>query len=358
MPVATAEWPDVLAALMAPETVKPTGGGDGRIAIWGQLEARLQAVDTLVLGGLNEGSWPRRTEADRFMSRLMKSGLSLEPPERRIGLAAHDFWMAMGNREVVLTRAARAGDAPAVASRWLQRLTTFAGPEQVAAMRGRGDALTALARALDRSATVRSIKRPDPKPPLDARPRRFTVTEIETLRRDPYAVYARRILGLWPLDGLSRDPGAAERGTLFHEILHRFSSSGIDVEAETAERALTAIAHQCFAEAALPADVHAVWWPRFLAMAGEIIRGSGRTASTSSAATPRRAPARCRWERPRRRSRVAPTASTCAPTGMPTCSTSRPAPRPRRARRTRCSRRSWPWRRRCCSAARSAPRDH
>ena len=272
MPVATAEWPDVLAALMAPETVKPTGGGDGRIAIWGQLEARLQAVDTLVLGGLNEGSWPRRTEADRFMSRLMKSGLSLEPPERRIGLAAHDFWMAMGNREVVLTRAARAGDAPAVASRWLQRLTTFAGPEQVAAMRGRGDALTALARALDRSATVRSIKRPDPKPPLDARPRRFTVTEIETLRRDPYAVYARRILGLWPLDGLSRDPGAAERGTLFHEILHRFSSSGIDVEAETAERALTAIAHQCFAEAALPADVHAVWWPRFLAMAGEIIR--------------------------------------------------------------------------------------
>ena len=65
-----------------------------------------------MLGGLNEGSWPRRTEADRFMSRLMKSGLSLEPPERRIGLAAHDFWMAMGNREVVLTRAARAGDAP------------------------------------------------------------------------------------------------------------------------------------------------------------------------------------------------------------------------------------------------------
>ena len=74
-------------------------GGDGRVAIWGALEARLQSVDTLVLGGLNEGSWPRRAEPDRFMSRLMKAGVALEPPERRIGLAAHDFWMAMGARE-------------------------------------------------------------------------------------------------------------------------------------------------------------------------------------------------------------------------------------------------------------------
>ena len=85
-----------MAALIAPEIVKPAQGADRRIAIWGALEARLQSVDTLVIGGLNEGSWPRKAEADRFMSRLMKTGLDLEPPERRIGQAAHDFIMAMG----------------------------------------------------------------------------------------------------------------------------------------------------------------------------------------------------------------------------------------------------------------------
>ena len=73
------------------------------------------SVDTLVIGGLNEGSWPRRAEADRFMSRLMKSGLDLEPPERRIGQAAHDFTMALGTKRVILTRSARSGEAPAVA---------------------------------------------------------------------------------------------------------------------------------------------------------------------------------------------------------------------------------------------------
>ena len=80
---APGEWPDVMAALIGPEMVKPSQGADRRIAIWGALEARLQSVDTLVVGGLNEGSWPRRAEADRFMSRLMKSGLDLEPPERQ-----------------------------------------------------------------------------------------------------------------------------------------------------------------------------------------------------------------------------------------------------------------------------------
>ncbi|HEV7414509.1 MAG TPA: double-strand break repair protein AddB, partial [Tianweitania sediminis] len=79
------EWPGVLDALLAPETMKPAMAGDGRIAIWGALEARLQDVDTLVIGGLNEGTWPRRADPDRFLSRGMKSGLALQPPERRIG---------------------------------------------------------------------------------------------------------------------------------------------------------------------------------------------------------------------------------------------------------------------------------
>ncbi|TIX21226.1 MAG: double-strand break repair protein AddB, partial [Mesorhizobium sp.] len=220
---AASEWPDVIEALIAPETVKPGQGTDRNIAIWGALEARLQNVDMLVIGGLNEGVWPRKPDSDRFMSRLMKTGIDLEPPERRIGLAAHDFQMAMGAAEVLLTRSARSGDAPAVPSRWLQRILTFISKEPAAALRGRGDALLGWARALDAGEKKDFAARPQPRPPLSMRPQHFSVTEIETLRRDPYAVYARRILGLSPLEPLIRDPGAAERGTLFHEILHLFS---------------------------------------------------------------------------------------------------------------------------------------
>jgi ATP-dependent helicase/nuclease subunit B len=223
-----------------------------------------------VVGGLNEGSWPRKAEPDRFMSRLMKGGLDLEPPERRIGLAAHDFTMAMGHERIVLTRSARAGDAPATASRWLQRLVTFVGAEQTARMRARGDELIAWTRSLDAGETP-SVRRPRPAPPLDARPKRFSVTEIETLRRDPYAIYARHVLRLAPLDPLLRDPGAAERGTLFHLILRRFTETCPDPGAADAGDRLVAAARGAFAEAALPPDIEAVWWPRFMASVGDIL---------------------------------------------------------------------------------------
>jgi ATP-dependent helicase/nuclease subunit B len=247
-----------------------------------------------VVGGLNEGVWPAKASADRFMSRVMKSGMALEPPERRIGQSAHDFEMALGVRALVLSRAARAGDAPAVASRWLQRLQTFAGEAATAAMRARGDGLLALARSVDGGQESPPARQPCPAPPLAARPRHFSVTEIETLRRDPYAIYARRILRLAPLDPLLCDPGPAERGTLFHAILHRFALGGVDPRAPEAAARLIDAGRACFAEAGLPDDVAAVWWPRFERLAASVIdwergRAGGvlrRVAEARAAATP------------------------------------------------------------------------
>jgi ATP-dependent helicase/nuclease subunit B len=270
-PLAPSEWPDVMQALVATETVKPSQGADRNVAIWGALEARLQSVDTLVVGGLNEGIWPRKPQGDRFMSRLMRTGIDLEPPERRIGLAAHDFQMAAGAPKLVLARAARSGDAPASPSRWLQRLLTFLGKDQAETMRRRGAELLSWSRVLDESERLDFAPRPEPKPSLDLRPKHFSVTEIETLRRDPYAIYARRILGLTPVEPLLRDPGAAERGTLFHAILHRFSKTIDDPRDEAAFAALIEAGRACFAEAALPRDVEAVWWPRFEKLAANIV---------------------------------------------------------------------------------------
>ncbi|MGD9914653.1 MAG: double-strand break repair protein AddB [Rhizobiaceae bacterium] len=290
--VGVGEWPDVFAALIAPEVVKPRPGADQRVFIWGSLEARLQHVDTLVVGGLNEGIWPRRADTDLFLSRGMKLGLALEPPERRIGLAAHDFMMAFGAPQVILSRAARVGDAPSVASRWLQRLLAFAGPGAAEAMRARGRHMIELVRATDRIDRGKSFPRPNPKPPLAKRPKRFSVTEIETLRRDPYAIYARKVLGLHAVEPLLRDPGAADRGTMFHEILHRFTAFGVDPRVADAEARLLGVGRQVFDEAALPTDVDAVWWPRFVKLAPAIIewersRGGDATrhAEVSASAT-------------------------------------------------------------------------
>src|SRR5438874_2113553 len=66
---------------------------------------------------------------------------------------------------------------------------------------------------LDRPACQLAVAPPEPRPPVAARPRRLSVTQIETWMRDPYGIYARHILRLRALEPLDADPGAAERGT-------------------------------------------------------------------------------------------------------------------------------------------------
>ncbi|KQQ78923.1 double-strand break repair protein AddB [Aureimonas sp. Leaf324] len=265
------ELPDVALALMRSINVRPRGGLSQRVFIWGALEARLQNVDVMILGGLNEGTWPGTARSDAFLSRIMRSEIELDPPERRIGLAAHDIWMALGARRVVMARSHRAGGAPAIASRWLQRILTLAGPDGASALRARGETYLHHARRLDERPEELRAPRPEPKPPVDRRPIRHSFTEVETLVRDPYAVYARRVLRLDPLPEMIRAPGAPERGDLYHAILHRFVDDGIDPDAEDARDRLLAIAREAFDDAALPPEIEAVWWPRMETLATNMI---------------------------------------------------------------------------------------
>jgi len=255
------EWLGALDALMSGRMVKPRAGGHPRAFIWGALEARLQHVDTLLIGALNEGAWPQAGQEDPFLSRSMKAAIGLEPPERRIGQAAHDFQMAMGAPEVVLSRSFRSGKAPTVASRWLQRLLAVIGPEPAAMLRTRGEALLSHARTLDQGPSAPASPRPEPRPAKHLQPGSYSFSEVGKLRRDPYAIYARRILGLDPLEPFLADPGPRERGTLYHEILEEFIKDP-DPASRTLDT-LRDIANRHFEKAGLPDATSLVWRMRF-----------------------------------------------------------------------------------------------
>lgn len=258
-----AEWADMVPALMAGEMVKPRAGGHPNISIWGTLEARLQQVDTLILAGLNEGTWPGAAASDPFLSRAMKAIIGLDPPERRIGLAAHDFQMGLGTAHVILSRSARSQNAPTVASRWLQRLAAVIGDEETSRLRDRGNRYIAWAAALDTMEDKPMAARPAPKPPSGLQPKRYSFSEVKTLRRDPYAIYAKRILRLDPPEPLIADPGAAERGTLYHRILECFSREVTDMAGSGSLDALVSIADREFASAKLPDHINLIWRYQF-----------------------------------------------------------------------------------------------
>ena len=192
-----------------------------RLKILGPLEARLIDADVVLLAGLDEGVWPPQTDTGAFLNRSMRAQLGLMAPERRIGQSAHDFIMALGAKRVVLSRAVKRDGAPTTPSRFIARLSALAG-DAFADCKKRGDAMLAIAAALDRPKQAISIERPEPRPILALRPQRLSVTRIERLRRDPYAIFAEYILKLTPLPPIGREAGAREIGMAIHDALAEF----------------------------------------------------------------------------------------------------------------------------------------
>jgi ATP-dependent helicase/nuclease subunit B len=220
--------PGLLDALLEGEVVRSrralrgrdVGAEHPRVFIWGLLEARLQSVDLIVLGGLAEGVWPPATDPGPWLSRPMRKSAGLPSPEERVGLAAHDFVAAACAAPVAVLSCPRRRDgAPAVPSRWLVRLDAMLAGQ---AMTLPAHPATAWARALDLPAQIRPAARPQPRPPLGLRPRKLSVTEIETLLADPFAIYARHVLKLRPLDPLEQETDAIDYGSLVHRGLEIF----------------------------------------------------------------------------------------------------------------------------------------
>ena len=177
-----------------------------RIFIWDTFEARLQQPDVVILGSLNEGTWPQPADPGPWLNRPMRQTLGLPAPEERIGEEAHTFVSLLGAERVYLTRAAKIDGVPTVPSRWLLRLQALlAGLGQTAAAERAVARLGAGAQSPSRASRRRCARR-SRGPPLALRPRQLSVTTIEKWIANPYAIFAERILGLRGVAGAR--PGA------------------------------------------------------------------------------------------------------------------------------------------------------
>jgi len=265
--VAKGDYVELFHAAIGDRVVRRPEIRDVRVRIFGPLEARLQAIDRVVLGGLNEGSWPPETRSDPWLSRPMRRELGLDPPERRIGLSAHDFAQALGAPEVMLSRPAKLAGAPTVTSRFVQRIAALAGQARWKDVIKRGNHYLELARSLDHPEAVKAAERPQPTPPREARPSKLSVTEIEHWLRDPYTIYAKHVLRLFPLDAVDTPPGARDRGTIIHAAIGDYTKMFAQEPPAEPLNELLALGEKHFAALSDFPEARAFWWPRFVRIA-------------------------------------------------------------------------------------------
>jgi len=123
----------------------------------------------------------------------------------------------------------------------------------------RDQRLERLAAALDASATLEPTPRPAPRPPVEARPKRIAVTDLDRLKADPFAFYAKAILGLRKLDPVDAEHSAAWKGTAVHDVLQTWFDDDRCDPAKLKDRATALLADE-----AIHPMLRALWSPRLM----------------------------------------------------------------------------------------------
>ena len=340
--VSASDYPDLFRAIVAETPVRRPDRPGVRVRIYGPLEARLQSIDRVVLGGLVEGVWPPETRSDPWLSRPMRRALGLDLPERRISLSAHDFAQMLGADEVILAYPAKLAGAPTVASRFVQRLAAVAGEARWEQALKRGEDYLDWARALDRPAARAAAGRGPNRSRRSPRGRH----RCRSPKSRPGCATLTRSTPSTSCALAAARPGrhAARRARPRHRHSRRdrqVHGSFPDHLPNDAFGELIKLGSEHFAVLKDYPEAAAFWWPRFLRIARWFADWEARRRANVTAIAPRSAASwKSRSASARSRFARAPTASSTCATAAMRSSTTRPAGRRRRGRCRRASRRN------------------
>ena len=219
-----------------------------KVYIWGTLESRTQSTDLCILGGLNEGVWPRHVRNDFWLNSKMRADMGLSAYDQTIGLAAHDFQNAFLMKEVLLSRSVFSEGGKKLASRWLLRLDKLftgidlEGEKILKEVKQRGSYYLQVLSNMHKTrcneirlSTVEKLGlRPCPVPPISSMPKKISVTSFSRLLKDPYEIYARDILKLRRVDQIYIPFDARMKGIFLHEQMQLFIAKTINKMPERA----------------------------------------------------------------------------------------------------------------------------
>lgn len=180
-----------------------------RVRMIGTLEARLMDGDVVILTGLNRGTWPADRTADPWLNEKMRHVLGLPTYARKLSLMEHDFLSCLNAPHVYMTRATHVDGTPMQASSFLQKIKTNEDSRWLDWTRHR----------LQKNVFLIEPKSSQACPPLAARPRRYSVSDIALLMQDPYGYFAHKILRLSPWPLFSQKPTGAHSGQMIHAFL-------------------------------------------------------------------------------------------------------------------------------------------
>lgn len=225
---------------------------EGGVQVLGMEESIGHAWKEIYLGGLMDGAFPRRLPQNIFLPEATLEALGVRALENaRLSAASHFYRLLLSAPRVTLTWPENVGDKPIVPSPFLAELTPLrktgvlkeASNVQFSLKVEESRSIPELAKALSLAGDVAGLEKVlagdsesmagisrglDYQPAgtqdtLGTREKvEFSVTELDDYLKCPYAYYVKHLLGISPLEEVSEDISALDRGSKAHSILRRF----------------------------------------------------------------------------------------------------------------------------------------
>lgn len=259
-------YPDVFKQILNGHIIRTNFKQHPRLDMLGIIESRMQTADTVIIAGLNEGTFPQSAEFSPWLSYSMTKEMGLELPDAKTGLEAMDFMEQCMASEVYLLRSNKKDGTGTVPSRWLLRMDSLASVVWGDNFKGIGDdGFEGFVSGFDTPAydEIKAVSPPEPRPASEFRPNHLSVTEIEKFMRDPYSIYAKHILELSPLDDIDKKAGYNEYGTVVHQVFEEFvKANGTEVPSNALAQ-MKKLGEKAFADANIKGAALAFWWPEF-----------------------------------------------------------------------------------------------
>ena len=260
--VSFSEYSRIFQNFMNSQTIRIPDNTYPNIKILSPIEARHIDADLVIIAGVNETVWPRSIPTNPWMSKAMRKELGLSPEEHIISLSAHDFYKLCHMKNVIITYSNYIDGSPSTPSRWIQRIRALAEYLSIENDLKPDKPFLEWARAIDFSGKYEPISAPSPVPALNIRPRKLSVTQIEKLIRNPYAIYASSILNLKKLTPLEKEPDNADFGSFIHKVLDSYNKQ-YDKISDNHEEFLLNIAKKIL-EDYREFEIYDFWRQRFL----------------------------------------------------------------------------------------------
>ena len=167
-----------------------------RLNILSPIEARIMNFETIIVSNLNEGEFGKQAPSQNWLSKKMRLDFGLHDLSRDNGVGGFDFANYLGNKNIYLTRSLSNNNSPTEKSHHLLKLETVIKAANIDDNFKNNHYWNSLSKNF-----YGEIKKEEDinikiqaRPPLFNSLEKVSVTDFSKWLRDPYYIYAKRII--------------------------------------------------------------------------------------------------------------------------------------------------------------------